>query len=301
MKCAKCGLDIPQGVKQCPKCGMINEFEVQQQPRKIKPIIYVIAGMAIVAILALIVAFVSASGQRNVTSASGGAASPPGTITGAPNGTGSDGRITTAPPGTPGPGDTTPPSNNKPKAPSEVTDYLNYVKRVESHRQMLLKDTTDAMSLTNAAGQTQGLLNMIDMAMDPDGEKARDPLADTKNELARQYKNWLSILDFFDKKPAPTQCREFSGAYREVLFNETKAIGEVAVSFNSINVMNPQDLSKLMAMLQKMKGDPSIQRNIDDAADKADGKLNSLVGNYDMQKPFDVPREQKTSGNIMSF
>jgi len=301
MNCAKCGLDIPQGVKQCPKCGMINEFEVARQPRKIKPIVYVIAGMGLVAILALAFALVAARGQKNVTSAPGAVPGPPGNVMTAPPGQNSNGNIMSAPPGTPGAGDNSAPSNSKPKPPSEVVDYLNYVKKVETHRQMLLKDTTDAMSLTNAAGQTQGLLSMIDMAMDPDGASARDPLADSKKELARQYKNWLSTLDFFDHKPAPALCRDFSGAYRAVLFNETKAIGEVAVSFNSINIMNPQDLSKLMTTLQKMKNDPSIQRSIDDAADSADGKLTSLVANYDMPKPFDVPREQKTSGNIMGF
>lgn len=303
MKCAKCGLDIPQGVKQCPRCGMTNEFEVSEneKPRKIKPVIYVIAGMVIIAILALIFAMVAARGQKSVTSTSGGVPPPPGNIMAGHGGKDSNGNLMSAPPGTPSPGDTTIPSNNKPKPPSEVTDYLNFVKRVESHRQMLLKDTTDALTLAGSGGQTQSLLNMIDMAMDPDGEKARDPLADTKKELARQYKNWLSTLDFYDKKSAPAECREFSGAYRQVIFNETKAIGEVAVSFNSVNIMNPQDLSKLLSSLQKMKGDSSIQQNIDNAADAADGKLNDIVAKYDMPKPFDVPREQKTSGNIMGF
>jgi len=40
--------------------------------------------------------------------------------------------------------------------------------------------------------------------------------------------------------------------------------------------------------------------NIDKAADDADAKLTTLVSNYDMEKPFDVPREKK-GGNIMGF
>lgn len=47
--------------------------------------------------------------------------------------------------------------------------------------------------------------------------------------------------------------------------------------------------------------DPSIQRNIDRAADTADDNLDKLVSTYDMEKPFEVPREQQTSGNIMGF
>ena len=47
----------------------------------------------------------------------------------------------------------------------------------------------------------QALMDMIDMAADPEGKEARDPLADSKAELNRQYKNWLETLKYFDGKP----------------------------------------------------------------------------------------------------
>jgi len=165
----------------------------------------------------------------------------------------------------------------------------------------LLKDTTAALSLSSQGAQAQSILNMIEAASNPDAAKARDPLSDTKRELNRQYKNWLDTLSYFDKRPAPMECREFSGAYRQLLYTETKAIGEIAVGFNSVDVMDPKDLSKLLSKLQSMKNDPSIQANIDNSADAADQKLNKLVSNYDMEKPFSVPREKKTSGSIMGF
>ena len=166
---------------------------------------------------------------------------------------------------------------------------------------MLLQDTGEALMLSAAGGNSaKGLISMINMAMDPDGKEAQDPLQDSKNELNRQYKNWVETLKYFDNKPAPPECREFSGQYRQVLYNETKAIGQIAAGFNSVNVMNPDDMSKLLTVLEKMKRDPNIQSNIDKAADSADAKLNSLVSNYDMDKPFDVPRE-KQGGNIMGF
>ena len=86
-----------------------------------------------------------------------------------------------------------------------------------------------------------------------------------------------------------------------MLFKETSALGQIWAGFNSVNVMNPQDMQKLLGALQAMKRDPSIQTNIDTAADTADGGLDKLVANYDMQKPFNVPREQQTSGNITGF
>ncbi|OFX15922.1 MAG: hypothetical protein A2Z18_00130 [Armatimonadetes bacterium RBG_16_58_9] len=85
------------------------------------------------------------------------------------------------------------------------------------------------------------------------------------------------------------------------MYSETKTIGEIATAFNSVNIMNPDDMSKLLKTLRQMKNDPSIQANIDKSTDNADASLTKLVANYDMEKPFSVPREQKTSGSIMSF
>jgi len=166
---------------------------------------------------------------------------------------------------------------------------------------MLLKDTGDALGLSAAGSQASSLLKMIDMASDPDSNEDIDPLKDAKDELGRQYKNWVTTLQFFDKKPAPNECREFSGAYRQVLDSETRTIGTVALGLQKVNIMNPDDMSKLLREMQKIKKDPSIQRNIDTAADTADAKLTQLVSQYDMKKPFDVPREQQTSGSIMGF
>jgi hypothetical protein len=300
MECAKCGLDVPTSATLCPKCGSV-EFDRPAVIAKkgLNPIIYGIAALALLAIVALVI--VAMGRGKNVTSAPGGVDVHGPNITTAPPGQPGPSGIITAPPGQPAPPDRTPPGATKPKPPQEVIDYLAYVKKVEEHRQMLLKDTGEALMLSAAGGSSaKGLMDMIDWASDPDGKAARDPLADSKAELNRQYKNWLDTLKFFDNKPAPPECREFSGAYRATLYNEAKAIGDIAVDFNKVNVMDPSDMSKLLGSLQKMKGDDSIQANIDKSADDADTKLTTLVSYYDMEKPFDVPREKK-GGNIMGF
>ncbi len=300
MKCAKCGLDLPQGAKTCPKCGNSSEFvETQAAPKRTSPLVYVAATLGAVIILALVVAVIASRGPKNVATAPPPPPGPANNVTTAPPPKPAGGNVVTAPPATPAPA-VTPPGVTKPKPPREVVDYLEFVKGVEKHRQMLLKDTTDALTLAGTS-QAQSLMSLIDMAMDPEGKEAQDPLADTKKELLRQYKNWYSTVVYFDKKPAPDQCREFSGAYRDVIYKEAKVIGEMADSFRKVNIMEPKDMQKLLSALQKMKGDPSIQQSIDAAADNADAKLTQLVSNYDMEKPFSVPREAGTSGSIMGF
>jgi len=302
MQCAKCGLDLPQGVKQCPKCGVINEFAPQQTAkRKIKPITIAIVVLALIALISIGLAAVFAGrGPGDITQSPGGNI-PPGDVTNVPAGAPSGGDLTNVPPGSPAPPAAAPADVKKPKPPQEVVDYLDFVKKVEKHRQMLLKDTGEALMLGQGGGQAASLMAMIDMATDPEGKAAQDPLASSKAELARQFTNWKQTLDYYDRRAAPAQCREFSGAYRQVLYNETVTIGKIAVDFNDVNVMDPNDMSKLLRSLQKMKGDPSIQEKIDESADNADKKLDALVANYDMEKPFDVPREKQTSGSIMGF
>lgn len=301
MKCAKCGLDLPEKVRQCPKCGTTNEFTSSEQPRKKKPIFWVLVGLAVVAVAAIAVAAIMASRAKSTLVQAPSGTTKPGNIVTAPAGTTQPGNVVTAPPAAPPPPAPMPGAVRKPKPPKEVLDYLEFVKKVEEHRQMLLRDTGEALMLSSSAGQASTLLKMIDMAANPDSKVDLDPLKDAKNELLRQYKNWLSTLEYFDKKPAPNECREFSGAYRQLLVKETAAIGAIAQSLQRVNIMDPTDMARLLRELQKMKNDPTIQRNIDLAADTADAKLNELVAKYDMEKPFNVPREQQVSGSIMGF
>ncbi len=301
MNCAKCGLDLPPNVRQCPRCGAINEFSTPEAPKKATPALWAIAALALIAIAAIAVAAIIASRPRPTVTQAPPANLPPGNVVTAPPGQPQPGNVVTAPAPAPPPTAAAPPGTVKPKPPQAVLDYLEFVKKVEEHRLMLLKDTGDALMLSAAGSQASSLLKLIDMASDPDSNENLDPLKDAKDELGRQYKNWVSTLQYFDRKAAPSECREFSGAYRDVLYKETKAIGTVALGLQKVNIMDPKDMSKLFAELQKMKKDPSIQRDIDTAADTADAKLTQLVSNYDMEKPFSVPREQQTSGSIMGF
>ena len=148
MKCAKCGLELLPGTRQCPKCGLVNEFE-QAPPaakKKPNPLLYAIIALAVVGVLALV--FFLIAGGKNVTSAPGGVLRDDKSILAAPPGKPGPSGIVTAPPGQPAPPDKTPPGVTKPKPPQEVVDYLAYVKKVEEHRQMLLQDTGEALMLS---------------------------------------------------------------------------------------------------------------------------------------------------------
>lgn len=297
MKCAKCGQDLPQGAKFCSSCGG-NEFvETQEAPRKVKPIVLVAVGLAAVIIIALVVAVI-AGGRKNVASAPPPAPGPAANVATAPPPAPAGGNVVTAPPANPAPA-VTPPGATKPKPPQEVVDYLAFVKKVEEHRQMLLKDTGDALTLM-VAGQALSLEKMFDWLDEGKGGEIADPLADVKTETGRQYKNWLSTVRYFDGKAAPQECRAFSGAYRDLLVRQTTTIGQIVVTLNKIDLTKTQDMRSAATAMMAMKKDSSLQGGIDTAADNADAKLTQLVSQYDMEKPFKVPREE-SGGSIVGF
>jgi len=297
MKCAKCGLDLPANTRQCPKCGSINEFEqAPVAPKKKNPMLFVIIGLAIVGLLAL--AIYAMSG-KNLASAPGGVQRNDTNITTAPPGSPAPSGIVTAPPGKPGSPEKTPAGVAKPKPPQSVVDYLAYVKKVEEHRQMLLKDTSAALLLA-VGGQAKSYEAILDSIDSGDSAAVSDPMADMRKELNRQYGNWQETVKFFDQKPAPPECREFAGAYRAVLASETETIKREVAITSKIDVTKGDSISQGLVGMLGMQKDSNLQATIDKSADDADGKLTTLVSNYDMEKPFDVPRE-KQGGSLLGF
>jgi hypothetical protein len=314
-RCARCGGPMPEGARACPRCGLHREVTIQP-PVGWRPGPALIGSgiLALVALIAIIVAIVAGFRTRSVTIAAPGQMPPMTGIASAPSGVPSNSGVVSAPqgspplsgvvaapPGVPNAAGQSAPANPKPKPPAEVVDYLEHVRTVEYHRQnVLLKDIGKATSLLQA-GQVQGLMNILDMVGDPSGENVKSPLEKFATELGRQYQNWLSTVNYFDSKSAPEQCREFGGAYRQALVTETQLIGEVAQGLASTDITSPDAMEKLLAAFRTMSSSGNLQQQIDYYVDLSDTKLNELVSQYDMQKPFSVLRERGNPGNIMGL
>lgn len=55
MKCANCGMVLPPNYTQCPNCGNAKEFIQEEPQRKNKTLVYIIVGLAVIALLATII------------------------------------------------------------------------------------------------------------------------------------------------------------------------------------------------------------------------------------------------------
>lgn len=297
MKCAKCGLDIPQGTHTCPKCGRVNEFVAAEPPRMSKPLVYGIAVLGLIALIAIVAVF-AMRGSESVTSVPPGQPST-GSLTNVPPGQPSGGGLMGVPPGGPGPGSTTPPGVTKPKPPQAVVDYLQRVKAVEEIRVKEIVESDFPTELKRAYDRVGD--EMWENAGNADFKEG-DMLAPVTALLDKKATTLLRTLNYFDSVPAPPECREFSGAYRAVIYRETKTIYDAAAGINGVNLASRDDWERYQDRTKAMKDDPNVQNAaMDQLADTADQSLSRLVGQYEMPKPFDVHREQKTGGNIMGF
>lgn len=302
MNCAKCGMELPDSAKYCPGCGMMNEAgrAVPPQKRKMKPVIYAIAGLAAIALIALAFVAIARIGQKNVTSVPESPSVPPGNILSAPPGQSSGGNITSASPGTPGPGDTAPSSLPKPKPPKEVVDYLNFVSKVEAVRRQAIVNSDLDKELLNEAHDMLGDMFTIAGNVDATNE---DPMSRISEKLNRRAAAMMALLKCFDKAPAPMQCREFSGAYRRLLYVETNTIYHAATSIPNVNLASADEWRKYADASNAQAKDNQAVKDASNGvlADDADGKLNQVVSSYDMPKPFEVSREKPAGGGIMGF
>ncbi|MFQ3549533.1 MAG: hypothetical protein SNJ70_07260 [Armatimonadota bacterium] len=260
---------------------------------------YILIAVLVIFAITIAIATYSSKDRSSLMFVDDSETSIPKNVVSAPSAEPPTGNVLNSPIGKNPPDDLALKDREKPDPSQELIDYLEFVKGVEAHRQKLLRDTARAQQLMGAGGQAQALLSMINWAMNPDGRDAIDPLADAKNELSRQHKNWEDMLRYYDKRIAPPEAREFSGLYRKVIVNQTAAIGAIAISFRNVNLSNIEDLQRLLSELQEIKADKSIQESIDNATEKADNALDSIVAFYDFkEKPFKVEKEKPGSSII---
>lgn len=292
-------MELPEGAKFCPGCGLMNEAgrAAPQPKRKTKPIVYAIAGLAAIALIALVFVAIAQRGQQVVTAVPETPPAPPGNVLSAPPGQASGGNILAAPPGTPGPGDAAPSSVPKPKPPKEVSYYLNFVGQVEKIRRVAIVNSDLDKELLGDAGNMLG--DMLDTAGNADA-RTSNPMEKIGEKLNRRAEAMMIVLKTFDKTPAPEPCREFSGAYRMLLYVETDTLYGAAAGLANVKLESKAEWDKYKEMLGTAKSSQAVRDASNGVlADDADGKLSKVVSNYDMQKPFDVSREKPAGGGIL--
>lgn len=293
MKCPKCEAELASGAIMCPKCGSPVR-EQEKAPEAAKPKLkfaYIAAAVLALIIILGLVALFAFKGQPIAQTGKTVANSGP-AITNTPPPAHGGPAITNTPPTTaPQP----PVSSSPAKAavPPEVTDYLKFLKAVEESRQALLKDTTRALQMSAGTAQAQSMIDMIDNAMDDSPKADKPKKADAvQNELDKQIGNWSTLVQQFDRKPAPQQCTDLAANYRLVLTNEAGSMSKILNVVKTTDWSNLQSIQKSLTELQNMKNDPNLQGNIDKAVETSDGKLAEVCTKFGITKPFDVKKEQ---------
>ncbi|MCE5313535.1 MAG: zinc-ribbon domain-containing protein [Armatimonadota bacterium] len=284
MRCPKCGSEVPEGARFCPNCGFGGEVEsAPARLRKRSPIIYAIGALAVIAILALV--FTVFANRGNVTNPSASGPLPTGNVTNAPAGLPGDGNVTNAPQGIPPTGQATPTSTPKPKPPQAVVDYLAFLKRVEEIRNTAIVDKDISAIAGSVIGRLVGQMT---------GEQSDES---EKDELSKSADAMLIVLHTFDKATAPSECRELSGVYRQLLYVETDALYQMSSMLNSLSSDSKANWIE-MRQQEMRRNLPKMNSNAIQLVNKSNEALDRLVSSYDMQKPFTVSQEGGSGGSL---
>ena len=312
--CFKCGTEVAPDAAFCPKCGQRGPGhpEVATSDRKRKMALGGIIGA--VALIGIIAAILFMNRGKNVITAPGIPAPPSGNVLIAPPPAVQDGGVIIAPPAAPQGGEVlsappavppvaenTPAAQPKPKPSQAMLDYLQHIAYIEKHREdVLLPDTTKAFTLIQT-GQAKAMLQMLDMASDPDASgQTADPLADFKVELTRQYGNWLVTMQYFDSKPAPPECRGIAGTFRQVIGKQAQAIYAIAYSLGQHNPADPN--ANISGLVTAIRGISAVQPDIDQAVEYSNQWLDNIWNTYDMPyAQFRIKKEQGGGGNLLGF
>jgi hypothetical protein len=158
------------------------------------------------------------------------------------------------------------------KAPPEVLQYIEFVKRVEDKRKDMRVDFNPALEMMKSAYGSQ-------LGLDTDEPEKQQPKV---SKGYQQYvQQWNQLVQIFNSIQAPEPCRPLAGAYGQALGNYVAVMTKIQVA------LVQSDLNTLMALRGK------AQPDIDAQLTQANGQLDQLAQRYHLQKSFSITPDKE--------
>ncbi len=261
MKCSKCNAEIQTGSNFCPQCGATSDTTsaqplnpppaTQRTPEQSKTnapktILVICGAVVLVAILALVLAFVLRKPERVVVTPEVAPVKPGPPITG-----------TEVKPINPGPPITQAPTSpplelpKKQPAPPEVLEYLDFVRKVENSR-VAMRDAQAAYLLKKYVSGNIGklLADMIGQLASP--EDPPPPTHAPMEDLKKVAAAWEQLIRIFDSREPPPQCRDLAGVYRTALGQYSNAMSSLFVAVIKGDIATAQRVGAMQDDLDKL-------------------------------------------------
>ncbi len=277
MKCVRCSAEIPSQSQFCLRCGSpihstsINPAVMNTQPAAMVEPVNTRPVKAAIAIVLIIVACMGAFLLKGQLAQKTGA-TPTGKLVQAPGETQPIQMVQRPAEQKPielvqEPADTAPP-------PTDIIDYLAFLKKLEAQKQVLIKKQTgDALMLM---AQAKGLSGSVD---ENDYNNTLGNISKNVNYSAEDW-NQLSIM--LQQRTPPDSCRELHNRYYEHLGK----IQALMVAVNDAMTKIQSDPSSALQSLTQMQGKAGA--DADAMAAIADEALSNLCVRYHLHKDFDI-------------
>ncbi len=181
-----------------------------------------------------------------------------------------------------------------PRDPTDVIDYLKFLKDIE-RRRVLLQRSNLSDVLKQSMALTGGNL-LGEMSENPE-ERHNQDYAAFQQVLAKMTTDWQQLSALFLSKPAPASCSALRDRYHDLLGKANSALTRVANSFSQAMSGNAgAALDNLTAMQGTGLG--SASKDVGEATLAADDELGAVCDKFKLRKDFDI-RDDLGGGNFL--
>ncbi len=181
--------------------------------------------------------------------------------------------------------------------PADVLEWLKHLERCEKEKVTISGDQmAEAMVLMQkmqALGAGMGLMDPYDQSQDGDGDK--DPGTYAKGKVMDFRPRWQGLLDFFNSKPPPEECRPLASDFNQALGEVPGMMGDIGDILNAA----ANDPSAALQGIQKFKG--GSYGEIDRFFARADVKLGEICRKYETSKWFNIKADVQGGSPLSAF
>jgi len=297
--CLRCGTPVPVGQPPAPQAGKSSPVfapPTEQRPfapsRSMSNSVKAAIALLIVAVAALGAVVVRGSLLHSPgSSGNGSLVNAPGqsnnsSLVQAP-GDSHNAPLVQSPGSSQAPPDITHRPDEPAAQPTDIMDYLRFLKDVEHRKMALIKEFT-AQALMASATEKQ---KEVDAASD---DKASQQFLPTINKGNEDFApKWDQLAKYFLTKAPPQSCRELQQKY----YDHLGRIESMFTQLHNALTQAQSDPSKALSALTEMQGKASAEA--DDSARSADDALADVCDRYHLRKDFDIKTDNSASTGLL--
>lgn len=172
--------------------------------------------------------------------------------------------------------------------PTDIIDYLKFLKEIEKQRVLLSKKQLGQLLASSGKMTLLGAGSAIESG-EPEKE-ARQTVTDFQKMVGEWEGAWNSLSAQFMQKAPPQSCQQLQTKYYDVL---GKTSGSIAKAGNAFNKAMSGDPTSALDTLTGMQGSGagSASKSVAEACTTADEELGKVCDQYRIHKDFAIQDE----------